>query len=213
MSSVTVDLDTYVFTAITSGLLTVIAIMCLLVSAFRHTEYYSHSHWTSSSLAYDWLLATVAVVLATAIRWRLDAMELVTEQMAAAIGYVDLTPVFRIHVTCVSCAAVMAAAALLRLTKPLWPSSKRLSLATVNATTAAAVVSIYYFLNKPSRGQQTHWHRKRIKITITNTEQKPWWNINGGFHPLSLVYRAERKSSCLVLLFPVREIKPLKTDL
>lgn len=150
MSSVVAELNTYVFTAFASGSLAVTAVTCLLVSAFRRTDHGANGggSWTPSSSAYDWLLATVAVALATVIRWRLAVMKRVTEQMTASTGYVNLAPACRMHAACVTCATVLTVAALLRLTKPRWPSSGRLYLAA-----AVTAVSIYYFFDRLSRDE------------------------------------------------------------
>ncbi|VVC36595.1 Hypothetical protein CINCED_3A012585 [Cinara cedri] len=143
MSSVLTDLNTYVFTAVTISSLTVIAVACLLMSTFWRTDHHFHGgrHKTSSSPVNDWLLVTVVMVLATAIRWRLAAMERATEQIATATGYVSLASTYRMHATSVSCATVLAVVALLKLTKPWLPSPSCLSLVT-----ATVVVSISIFV-------------------------------------------------------------------
>lgn len=143
MSSVVVDLYTYMFTAITSTTLTVTAVAYLLVSAFRRTDYHISSgiHWTSSSV-YNWLMVSIAITLATVIPWRLSVMELTMKQISAKT-FANPESVYQSHMMCVSCATVLAVAALLKLTKPQWPSSGRPFLATT-----AIVISILYYISK-----------------------------------------------------------------
>lgn len=115
-SSVVTGWTTYAFTVVATCSLTAAAVACLLVLAFRRTGH-DGGRWTSA--AFDVLLVALAVATSVALRRRLTAMEQASEGLVAG-GYVCLGPACRAHDACVLCAAALAAAAMLKLSRPWW---------------------------------------------------------------------------------------------
>lgn len=141
MSSVAEEWHTFPSTAATVGLLTVAAAICLLAFAFRWYDG-QRRHWTSE--AHDCVLALLAVATALALCRRLAVVRQAAEMAGVGQHTVYPTPACQMHVVCVSCTVALVAAALLKLSRLLWPDvASNPPWSTVAAVTGGIAASLY----------------------------------------------------------------------
>eukprot|EP00102_Acyrthosiphon_pisum_P020398 XP_016657608.1 PREDICTED: polycystic kidney disease and receptor for egg jelly-related protein-like [Acyrthosiphon pisum] len=118
-SSVITGWDTYAFTLIASGLVLSAGAACLLVRAFRWSNY---RRWAQWSTAYDGLLFVLVAITVAVFHRRLSTMEQVTAELSSATDdvFVDLWLSCQLHVVCTLSATTLTVAALLKLSRILW---------------------------------------------------------------------------------------------